>query len=123
VARIAGIALRPFAFNVLQWVIILGVIPVVVTLLVILHRGLLGTPEMMVQGNGSTPTDLHWFAQRADSGLPRRKSSRCPCWYYRLLMLFWALWLAASALRWVRWGWAAFSRKGFQRIQRKKEIA
>jgi len=118
-----GIALRPFAFNVLQWGIIVGVIPVVVTLLVILHRGLLGTPEMMVQGNGSTPTDLRWFAQRADSDLPAAEVITVSVWYYRLLMLFWALWLAAAALRWVRWGWTAFSRETvFKRIEWDKRV-
>ncbi len=105
-----GVALRPLAFNVLQWGLIIGVLPVVVTLLVILHRGLLGAPEMMVQGNGSTPFELRWFAQRAESDLPHAEAISVSVWFYRLLMLFWALWLAASALRWIRWGWGEFTR-------------
>jgi hypothetical protein len=31
---------------------------------------------------------------------------------YRLLMLGWALWLAASIMRWVPWAWTAFSAGG-----------
>ena len=28
---------------------------------------------------------------------------------YRVLMLVWALWLAFSVLKWVRWAWACYS--------------
>ena len=30
-------------------------------------------------------------------------------WFYRLLMLAWALWLAAALIRWLKWGWDQFS--------------
>ena len=83
----------------------------VATLLFALHRGLLGTPEMMVLGNGSTHTQLQWFAQRATGSLPRPEAITVSLWYYRLLMLAWALWLAVSALSWVRWGWTQFTRE------------
>lgn len=106
-----GTGLRPLAFNALQVVIIVGAVPVVITLLAALHRGLLGTPEMMVLGNGSTPTDLRWFEQRASGPLPRPEVITVSIWYYRLLMLAWALWLAVAALSWVRWGWGQFSRE------------
>jgi hypothetical protein len=33
-------------------------------------------------------------------------------WFYRLLMLFWALWLATALLRWLQNGWTAFSHGG-----------
>ena len=32
---------------------------------------------------------------------------------YRGAMLAWALWLAVSLLRWLRWGWLSFSEGGF----------
>ncbi len=113
--------LQPLPFNLLQIIIIAGAIPVAVILLAALHRGLLGTPEMMVHGNGSTSTNLRWFAQRADSVLPEAGVVSVSIWFYRLLMLAWALWLAASALRWVRWGWEQFSRETlFKRVESKK---
>jgi hypothetical protein len=31
---------------------------------------------------------------------------------YRGAMLAWALWLAVSLLRWLRWGWISFSEGG-----------
>jgi hypothetical protein len=34
---------------------------------------------------------------------------------YRLLMLLWALWLAASMLKWVKWAWDCFSAGGYWR--------
>ena len=38
-----------------------------------------------------------------------------PLWIYRAAMLVWALWLAFSLLRWVRWAWAAASTGGYWR--------
>lgn len=106
-----GTDLKALPFNLVQIAIILLAIPVVVTFLFALQRGLLGTPQMMVQGNQSSSTLLRWFAQRTDNVLPEAGVITVSIWYYRLLMLGWALWLAISALRWVRWGWEQFSRR------------
>lgn len=106
-----GTALKPLAFNLLQCVLIVAAIPVVGTLLAALHRGLLGTPEMMVLGNGSTHTELRWFAQRAAGELPQPQVFSVSIWYYRLMMLGWALWLAVSAIGWARWGWTQFAKE------------
>jgi hypothetical protein len=38
-----------------------------------------------------------------------------PLWTYRVAMLAWALWLAASLVRAVGWGWRAFGEGGFWR--------
>jgi len=36
-------------------------------------------------------------------------------WFYRLAMLFWALWLATSLIRWLTQGWQNFGKDGFWR--------
>ena len=38
-----------------------------------------------------------------------------PLWVYRVGMLVWALWLAASLVRAIGWGWRAFGVGGFWR--------
>lgn len=108
-----GVSLRPVPFNLIQICIILLALPVAGTILAALHRGLLGVPEMMVMGNQSSSTSLKWFAQRTDQLLPEAGVISVSIWYYRILMLAWALWLAISALRWIRWGWGQFSRRTF----------
>jgi hypothetical protein len=41
-------------------------------------------------------------------------------WWYRFLMLAWALWIAAALIRWLRWGWRQFSEGGcFRRFKQK----
>jgi hypothetical protein len=35
-----------------------------------------------------------------------------PLFVYRSLMLLWALWLAWSLLKWLRWAWQCFSMGG-----------
>jgi len=47
--------------------------------------------------------------------LPEPRVISVSIWFYRLLMLAWALWLAASLLRWLQWGWAQLNHRGFWR--------
>ncbi len=116
-------ALRPRRFDALQLGIVALAFPVVLILLAALHQGLLGTPQMMIQGHHSTQSSLHWFAQRTESVLPDAGIFSVSIWYYRLLMLAWALWLAASMLRWVRWGWSQFSRQALWKKSPPKIVA
>ena len=106
-----GTGLNPNSFNLLQLAIVFAALPVIVTILFAVHRGLLGVPEMMVEGNQSSYRNLQWFAQRTESVLPEASVVSVSIWYYRFLMLAWALWLAISAIRWVRWAWEQFTRQ------------
>jgi hypothetical protein len=70
---------------------------------------------MQVRGNGSHSGALYWFTDRADGVLASPKVISVPMFVYRLAMLAWALWLALSVVRWLRWGWSAFGAGGFWR--------
>ena len=70
---------------------------------------------MQVAGNGSSAFNLNWYADRSGMTLPQVWVFSVPVWIYRVLMLFWALWLALSLLRWLRWGWDCFSDHGIWR--------
>ncbi|MHB8877006.1 MAG: hypothetical protein ACYC8T_25195 [Myxococcaceae bacterium] len=100
------------AFDLMQ----LALVGVTVTALVILgvsiHQGLLGTPDMQVQGNGSSHELLRWFQDRSEQVLPTPWFISVPMLVYRGAMLAWALWLALSVLRWLKWGWSAFTEGG-----------
>lgn len=75
-------------------------------------QGLLGSPDMQITGNGSFANDLHWFQDRHDKTLPTAWVLSVSIWFYRLLMLLWAMWLANALLGWLRWGWAQFTAEG-----------
>lgn len=75
-------------------------------------NGLVSNLDMMVLGNGSTQSQLNWFADRSAGALPSATAWSLPHWVYRALMLAWALWLAFSLLRWLRYAWVAFSAGG-----------
>jgi len=77
-----------------------------------IHRGLLFPPDMQVAGNGSSDARLAWYADRVDGALPTVGVLSLPLWIYRVAMLLWALWLAASLVRAVGWGWRAFGEGG-----------
>src|SRR5262249_35565463 len=70
-----------------------------------IQQGLLFAPDMQVAGNGSTDTVLRWYADRVTGELPAAGVASLPLWVYRVAMLAWALWLAASPVRGVGWGW------------------
>lgn len=83
-----------------------------ICLFVVIQQGLLGSPDMQVAGNGSSATVFNWFQDRNDPVLPQAWLLSVPKIVYRLLMLAWALWLAFSLLRWMKWGWQQFSSGG-----------
>ncbi len=77
------------------------------------QQGLMGTPDMQIQGNSSYSSMLQWFDDRT-SAIPESPFVlSVPMLAYRGAMLGWALWLAVSLLRWLRWGWVSFSDGGF----------
>ena len=56
----------------------------------------------------STRTQLQWFQARSGTLLPSCGCVSVSIWWYRFLMLLWALWLAVSVLRWLATAWKAF---------------
>ena len=86
-------------------------------LLQALQIGLLGLPDLLITGHDSHASLLSWYADRfsAGAGTAQAWVISAPLWLYRLAMLLWALWLAASLLRWLKWGWECFSEGGLWR--------
>ncbi|WP_425398759.1 hypothetical protein [Aeoliella sp.] len=96
-------------FNLLQCLLVLLTLGALAVLLVVVREGLLGDPEMFVIGNGSSPTHLQWFEPRSGADLPQPTAVSVSVWWYRALMLLWALWLASALVRWLKQGWQQFT--------------
>ena len=79
------------------------------------QHGLLGYPEMQIQGNASTATRLDWYQDRIGPHYPRAWVISVPLWVYRAAMLAWALWLAFALLEWLKWGWRRYAEGGLWR--------
>jgi hypothetical protein len=116
------LGLPPWGYNFLQIVLILLTAAALAVFVAVVAEGLLGNPEMFIVGNGSGGTLLRWYQARSDVILPRPACISVSIWWYRLLMLAWALWLAASLIRWLRWAWQQFSKGGCFRRMGKKAI-
>jgi len=99
-------------YNFFQFVILALTIAALVVLGVIVGQGLLGNPDMFIQGNGSTRTELSWYLARCGEALPQPGCVNISIWWYKLSMLVWALWLASALLNWLRKGWEQFSAGG-----------
>jgi len=104
-----GFQRLPFlAYNAVQLALVAATIAVVGVLIYVVGEGLLGNPEMFIAGNNSTRTQLQWFQARSGTLLPSCGCVSVSIWWYRFLMLLWALWLAVSVLRWLATAWKAF---------------
>jgi hypothetical protein len=104
--------LHYFLFNLRQLLIVFATIISLCILIVVVGSGLLGNPEMYIIGNGSYRNQLKWFQPQIDGELPQLTVISISVWYYRLLMLLWALWLASALLRWLVTGWQHFTQGG-----------
>ena len=120
--RVANDGMSWWRFNLLQ--VFIGGLTVIalLSIIVALPQGLLGTPDMHVAGHHSYGAVLGWFADRSASLLPVATAFTVPVWIYKVLILAWALWLSFALLRWLPWVWQKFSGDGFWR-SRKDEAA
>ena len=91
--------------NLLQIASAILSVATVITLIASVPGALLGTPDMQVQGNGSSAYYYNWFTDQSESTLPSAWVLSLPLWVYRVIMLVWSLWLAFALIRWVPWAW------------------
>lgn len=108
-------ALRRTRFNALQVCLTLLTLITLGVLISVVAEGLLGNPDMFIRGNGSTRLILHWYQARSGALLPEPGCFTISIWWYRFLMLAWALWLASALIRWLHWGWQQFGVGGYFR--------
>jgi hypothetical protein len=106
-------------FNLLQVLVAGATVVALGAIVSSLPVGLLGTPDMHVTGNGSYGNSLKWFADSADSELPTASAWTLPLWFYKTLILAWALWLSFALIRWLPWVWRSFSSEGYWRERTK----
>lgn len=110
-----GEALSKNGFNFMQIILALWTLAALSSLFYAIQNGLLGMPEMQIEGNGSSAFSLQWFQDRSDATLPQAWLVSVPLWVYRFMMLAWALWLASALMRWLRWGWGCYVAGGLWR--------
>lgn len=73
------------------------------------ESGLLMQPDMQVEGALSDGSTLRWIVDNVSGPLPQPTLISVSVWWWKVAMLLWALWLAASLLRWLPWAWGSFS--------------
>ena len=114
--------MRPWRFDLLQVSLVLFTLIALAILIVVVSEGLLGNPKMFIIGNDSWRSHLQWFQGRGRTELPQPMMVSISVWYYRLLMLAWALWLATALLHWLHWGWNQLCHGGgWKRLFKKRK--
>jgi hypothetical protein len=110
-----------FSFDMFQILLIVWTVVALIGLYTAVERGLLGIPDMQIAGNGSYDFLLRWTQDRIGHTMPEPVVFSLPRMAYHVLMLVWALWLAFSLVRWLRWGWHAFSHEGLWKMPKLKK--
>ena len=75
-----------------------------------MYQGLVSNPDMLV--SGGDPSDMSFYEDRVAGAMPTPTVISLPVVAFRVMNLFWALWLAGSLLGWLKWGWSAFGSGG-----------
>lgn len=112
---VSSTQIGPIKFNLLQTGLAGLTLLALLVLVAAVPKGLLGLPDMHVAGNGSSASNLAWFADRSAGALPRGGVFSVPLWFYKLAMLAWALWLANALIGWLRWAFDAWTHGGHWR--------
>jgi hypothetical protein len=99
----------PWAFDAVQAGLALLTVAALGSLVAAIPNGLLGTPDMRIDGFESQADSLVWFHDHIREVLPQPAVVSVSIWFYKAAMLAWALWLSFALVRWVRWAWDAFS--------------
>jgi len=120
--RARWVALPRWQHNALQVAVLIWTLLTALALLYALRTGLLGHPDLLVQGNDSSAHALNWYLDRLSGHSHSAWVLSLPIWVYRVAMLLWALWLAHALLGWVRWAWGCFSAGGLWRSKPKRAV-
>ncbi|VAW91930.1 hypothetical protein MNBD_GAMMA21-2837 [hydrothermal vent metagenome] len=104
--------LKPWLFNIMQIGIAILTVVAGIILIVSIHQGLLGYPDMQIAGNGSSSYNLIWYDDRVSNALSQPWVLSVSIIWYRALMLLWALWLALAVIRWSKWAWTCYVTDG-----------
>jgi hypothetical protein len=108
-------------FNLYQAFLVLWTIVAVLTMAWALPQSLLASPDMRIFGqSGAT---LPWFVDQVAAGQAWASAYviSFPMWVYRALMLAWSLWLALSAIRWLKEALRAWLSDGYQVAKPRKQ--
>lgn len=105
--------LSPRLFNLRQIALVFLTFMTVSVFFNAIHHGLLGIPDMQVEGNFSTDRELRFYQDRIDGSLPDVAFFSTKIHVYRLLMLAWALYVASASVGWARWAFGAYRTGGF----------
>jgi hypothetical protein len=83
-----------------------------IALVTTLPDGLLSSPDMHIVGRNTYNSSFYWYQDYSDPKFPTAWVISLPLWSYKLAILLWSLWLAASLMKWLRWGWQQLSVHG-----------
>lgn len=79
-----------------------------------IYNGLLGHWNMKIVGDTvqsyGSYIKLGWYQDATMGEFPTPKIFSLPVWAYRFVMVVWAAWLSVSFVKWMKWGFGAYTK-------------
>ncbi|WP_223786685.1 hypothetical protein [Marinicella meishanensis] len=86
----------------LQWFSLLFTLSALLVLIGAVAYGLLSYPDMGIAGNGASASRLSWYVDVGTQQLPTITVLSLHLWWYKLLILFWSIWISFALLGWLK---------------------
>ena len=99
-------------FNLTQTGIVVLTFLMLAVLYMAVQKGLIFSPDMAIFGPGPGYESLSWYSDFTQPALPAPWIVSLPLWVWRIVMLAWAAWLVTALIKWLRWGYGAFTSGG-----------
>lgn len=106
---------KRWVWNLTQVVLGLLALSFLGTLIAGVKTGLLGVPDMMVAGAGSSNWQWVWYQDRQGMDYAQAGMVSLPMWVWRALMLAWSFWIASRLIAWGAAAWRVASVGGLWR--------
>ncbi len=103
---------KSWHFKFLQIGLFLLSIIALISLVTTLPDGLLSSPDMHILGPQTYGDSFYWYQDQSAAEFPKAWVISLPVWCYKVVILMWSLWLAASLMKWLRWAWQQLSVHG-----------
>lgn len=93
------------AWNFTQLILVILSLSFLLALIAGVKIGLLGVPNMLVTGAGSSNWHWIWYQDRQGADFSQAGMISIPMWVWRAMMLAWSFWIASRLMCWGRLAW------------------
>ncbi len=112
---------KPWLYNLGQILMIGAFASSILILISIIYDGFFSSIKMPILGNNSSARVLNWYVDRNQGQFPQGNIFWLNIWWFKSLMMLWALWFSHSLTKWLPKIWTEFQQNGIFQAWKKKK--